>query len=33
MDLARMSRTLEEMLQQMEVMATQVWPRVEAGEE
>jgi probable F420-dependent oxidoreductase len=33
LDLARMSRTLEEMLQHMEAMATQVWPRVEAGEE
>jgi len=32
-DFARMSRTLEEMLQHMEAMATQVWPRVEAGEE
>ena len=32
MDFARMSRTLEEMLQHMEAMATQVWPRVEAGE-
>jgi len=33
LDFARMSRTLEEMLQHMEAMATQVWPRVEAGEE
>ena len=31
-DFARMSRTLEEMLQHMEAMASQVWPRVEAGE-
>jgi len=33
LDFARMSRTLEEMLQHMEAMAIQVWPRVEAGEE
>ena len=33
LDFARMSRTLEEMLQHMEAMASQVWPRVEAGEE
>ena len=33
MDFARMSRTLEEMLQHMEAMATQVWPHVETGEE
>ena len=32
MDFARRSRTLEEMLQHMEAMATQVRPRVEAGE-
>jgi probable F420-dependent oxidoreductase len=32
-DFGRISRTLEEMLQHMETMATQVWPRVEAGEE
>jgi hypothetical protein len=27
-DFARLSRTLDEMLQHMEAMATQVWPRV-----
>ena len=32
MDFARRSRTLEEMLQHMEAMATQVWPHVETGE-
>ena len=32
-DFARMTHTLEEMLQHMEAMATQVWPRVEAREE
>jgi hypothetical protein len=33
LDLVRMSRTLEEILQHMEAMATEVWPRIEAGEE
>ena len=33
LDFARMSHTLDEMLQHMEALATQVWPRVEAGEE
>jgi probable F420-dependent oxidoreductase len=33
LDFARLSRTLDDMLQHIEAMATQVWPRVEAGEE
>jgi probable F420-dependent oxidoreductase len=33
LDLARLSRTLDDMLHHMEAMATHVWPRVEAGEE
>jgi hypothetical protein len=31
--ISMLSHTLDEMLQHMEAMATQVWPRVEAGEE